>query len=191
MTQVLQNLVINGLRYNRSPAPRVELTTRRGDGHYTIDIRDNGVGIEADYLAEIFKPLVRLHTAAEYPGTRAWPDARAQGRRGAEGDHLVRLPPGPRFGLPHSPARRCRRPEEAAQRRPQLTADRSRSVMDRYVIDTNIRHFERLLASVGAPRQRELIRSLLDAERLKLAGGAARAAETRRAVSGDRLRPRD
>ena len=32
-------------------------------------IADNGVGIESEYLAEIFKPLVRLHNASEYPGT--------------------------------------------------------------------------------------------------------------------------
>jgi signal transduction histidine kinase len=69
MTQVLQNLIMNGLTYNRSAIPRVEVTTRRQAGHYVIDIRDNGVGIEAEYLADIFKPLVRLHTAAEFAGS--------------------------------------------------------------------------------------------------------------------------
>jgi hypothetical protein len=68
MIQVLQNLVVNGLRYNRSPAPRVELSARRDNGHWIIDLRDNGVGIEAAYLTEIFNPLVRLHNAAEFPG---------------------------------------------------------------------------------------------------------------------------
>ena len=69
MTQVLQNLIMNGLTYNRSAIPRVEVTTRRRAGHHVIDIQDNGVGIEAEYLADIFKPLVRLHTAAEFPGS--------------------------------------------------------------------------------------------------------------------------
>jgi signal transduction histidine kinase len=68
MIQVLQNLVVNGLRYNRSPAPRVELSARRDHGHWIISLRDNGVGIEAAYLTEIFNPLVRLHNAAEFPG---------------------------------------------------------------------------------------------------------------------------
>jgi signal transduction histidine kinase len=68
MIQVLQNLVVNGLRYNRSRAPRVELSAVRDDGHWVLDLRDNGVGIEAAYLTEIFNPLVRLHNAAEYPG---------------------------------------------------------------------------------------------------------------------------
>jgi signal transduction histidine kinase len=68
MIQVVQNLVINGLRYNRSPAPRVGLSVRRDNGHWVIDLRDNGVGIEAAYLSDIFNPLVRLHNAAEFPG---------------------------------------------------------------------------------------------------------------------------
>jgi hypothetical protein len=69
MTQVLQNLVMNGLRYNKSPAPRVEMTARKEEGHWIIDVSDNGVGIEAAYLTEIFKPLMRLHNASEYPGS--------------------------------------------------------------------------------------------------------------------------
>jgi signal transduction histidine kinase len=68
MTQVLQNLVINGLRYNRSRSPRVKLTARREGEEWVLDIADNGVGIEAAYLSEIFKPLFRLHSASEYPG---------------------------------------------------------------------------------------------------------------------------
>jgi signal transduction histidine kinase len=69
MTQVVQNLVMNGLRYNRSSAPRVELTMQRDGEHCVIKISDNGIGIAAEYLAEIFKPLVRLHNASEFPGS--------------------------------------------------------------------------------------------------------------------------
>jgi light-regulated signal transduction histidine kinase (bacteriophytochrome) len=69
MTQVLQNLVMNGLQYNRSAAPRVEVTVERGPDDWVIDVTDNGLGIEPQYLAEIFKPLIRLHTAAEYAGS--------------------------------------------------------------------------------------------------------------------------
>lgn len=69
MTQVLQNLVVNGLQYNRSPDPRVELTIKRQADHWDLEITDNGIGIEAEYLTEIFKPLVRLHTASQFPGS--------------------------------------------------------------------------------------------------------------------------
>jgi light-regulated signal transduction histidine kinase (bacteriophytochrome) len=69
LSQVLQNLVMNGLTYNKNPAPRVEISSHRSGGQWIIEVKDNGIGIEAEYLAEIFKPLVRLHTASEYAGT--------------------------------------------------------------------------------------------------------------------------
>lgn len=69
MIQVLQNLIINGLMYNQSPTPRVEVRTRSAAEYCHIEIEDNGLGIEAEYLAEIFKPLFRLHTASQYAGT--------------------------------------------------------------------------------------------------------------------------
>jgi signal transduction histidine kinase len=70
MTQVLQNLVFNGLLYNRSPTPRVELKVRRSDDDdWLLSVSDNGLGIEASRLDEIFNPLVRLHNASEYAGS--------------------------------------------------------------------------------------------------------------------------
>ena len=69
MIQVLQNLIVNGLRYNKSPVPRVEVVVRREAETYVLEVRDNGVGIAAEYLSEIFKPLIRLHNHKEYPGS--------------------------------------------------------------------------------------------------------------------------
>jgi signal transduction histidine kinase len=69
LIQILENLVINGLKYNRSAAPRVEVTSMRQGEHWVIEVRDNGIGIEPEYLAEIFNPLVRLHTSAQYSGS--------------------------------------------------------------------------------------------------------------------------
>jgi signal transduction histidine kinase len=69
MIQVLQNLIVNGLRYNKSRPPRVEVVVRREAESHVIEVRDNGVGIEAEYLSEIFKPLIRLHNHKEYPGS--------------------------------------------------------------------------------------------------------------------------
>ncbi len=69
MIQVIQNLVTNGLTYNRSDSPRIEVTYQRRDGNFVIEIKDNGIGIEAEYILEIFKPLVRLHTSAAYAGS--------------------------------------------------------------------------------------------------------------------------
>lgn len=70
LAQVLQNLVINGLRYNRSPTPQVTLTVESlRNGTRRLRVRDNGIGIEESYIEKIFKPLVRLHAETEFPGT--------------------------------------------------------------------------------------------------------------------------
>jgi signal transduction histidine kinase len=61
--------VFNGLHYNQSRCPRVELAITVRDEAWVLEVRDNGVGIAAEYLAEIFKPLVRLHNASEYAGS--------------------------------------------------------------------------------------------------------------------------
>jgi signal transduction histidine kinase len=69
MIQVLQNLIVNGLRYNRSSIPRVDVDVRSEGEDCVIDVRDNGIGIAPEFLAEIFKPLIRLHSHKEYPGS--------------------------------------------------------------------------------------------------------------------------
>ncbi|MDB5470528.1 MAG: Phytochrome, two-component sensor histidine kinase [Caulobacter sp.] len=69
LIQILENLVINGLTYNRSAVPRVEVAARPSGEDWIVEVRDNGIGVDAEYLAEIFNPLVRLHTSAEYAGS--------------------------------------------------------------------------------------------------------------------------
>jgi signal transduction histidine kinase len=69
MTQVLQNLFMNGLQYNRSLVPRVEVSFQRDGEQLIIAVSDNGLGIEPEYLSSIFKPLVRLHAGSEFPGS--------------------------------------------------------------------------------------------------------------------------
>jgi len=69
MVQVLQNLAVNGLMYNRSSVPRVEVTVVADAVACTIDVTDNGIGIDEAYLTDIFKPLTRLHTASEFAGS--------------------------------------------------------------------------------------------------------------------------
>jgi signal transduction histidine kinase len=68
MIQILQNLVLNGLIYNEDASPRVDVSFQRDGDTWELQVRDNGIGIEAEYLAEIFKPLVRLNTATVQAG---------------------------------------------------------------------------------------------------------------------------
>ena len=75
--QLLSNLIGNGLKYNRSECPRVEIEwvsappDKAEAGFITIAVRDNGIGIEPKFHARIFELFRRLHTRDEYEGTGA------------------------------------------------------------------------------------------------------------------------
>jgi signal transduction histidine kinase len=82
--QLLANLIANGLRYNQSQEPRVEigvadstkgrheadLESSRFNGT-TIYVKDNGIGVEPQFHETIFQLFRRLHTQEEYEGTGA------------------------------------------------------------------------------------------------------------------------
>jgi PAS domain S-box-containing protein len=74
ITQLLTNLVANGLKYNQHPAPRVVIGTATNgadSGQVTIFVRDNGIGIDPAFHQQIFGIFRRLHQANEYEGTGA------------------------------------------------------------------------------------------------------------------------
>jgi signal transduction histidine kinase len=94
MTQALQNLIMNGLQYNRSPAPRIDVSFHRDGEHQIIAVRDNGLGIEPEYLTSIFKPLVRLHTSSEFPGSGLGLTLARKAVRAQQGDLWCESTPG-------------------------------------------------------------------------------------------------
>jgi len=69
LSQLLQNLISNDLKYHSVVAPRVQVTADRNDSGWTIAVRDNGIGIESRHHERIFEIFVRLHTQDKYPGT--------------------------------------------------------------------------------------------------------------------------
>jgi len=64
----MQNIIINGIKYNQSKCPNIVITLTEDQGEGIITIQDNGIGIEDQYLDYIFQPLARLHGKAEYEG---------------------------------------------------------------------------------------------------------------------------
>jgi PAS domain S-box-containing protein len=68
--QIFQNLLLNAVKFNRSPHKQVWLRWHPlGDSHYQISVRDNGIGIDPRYHDRIFRMFQRLHPANEFEGT--------------------------------------------------------------------------------------------------------------------------
>lgn len=69
ITQLFQNLLSNAMKYRDPARPlEVSISSTRADGEWLISLADNGLGIDARYLDEIFAPFKRLH-GREIPGT--------------------------------------------------------------------------------------------------------------------------
>ncbi|MEJ2167461.1 MAG: ATP-binding protein, partial [Desulfobacterales bacterium] len=70
LKQILQNLIANGLKFNRRNPKRIAIGWQKaGNGHIEIFVRDNGIGIAPEYSEQIFQIFRRLHTSREYEGT--------------------------------------------------------------------------------------------------------------------------
>ena len=81
--QLLANLISNGIKYNKSPDPWVEIKgdvgvvpdtpdaegSPRPETDVTIAVTDNGIGIDPQFYTTIFQLFRRLHTRDEYDGT--------------------------------------------------------------------------------------------------------------------------
>ena len=67
--QILQNLIVNGFKYNGSSRPRIVMSTTSDGPTCNIAVSDNGIGIGLEYIEQVFQPLARLHTSTEYSGT--------------------------------------------------------------------------------------------------------------------------
>ncbi len=67
--QLLLNLVNNGLKFNHSEHPLVEVTAQQAGHEWKIEVSDNGIGIDEQYQQQIFNIFERLHGNSEYPGT--------------------------------------------------------------------------------------------------------------------------
>ena len=60
IAMVLVNLIENAIKYSKEP--HVILTTASENGHYSISVKDNGIGIERRYIKLLFKKFFRVPT---------------------------------------------------------------------------------------------------------------------------------
>lgn len=69
LLQLLQNLVANGIKFNRAARPRVEITGATTPFGWRIEVADNGIGIAEEHRIQVFEPFARLHGEGEFPGS--------------------------------------------------------------------------------------------------------------------------
>ncbi len=67
--QLMQNLIVNGLKFQPGPEPRVHISARRIDSGWEFSVRDWGIGISLEHQERIFQIFQRLHSPEEYSGT--------------------------------------------------------------------------------------------------------------------------
>jgi len=68
LVQLFQNLISNGLKYNKSERPKVTIECNASD-ESIISVTDNGLGIPQMHFETIFKPLRRLWSPQEFEGS--------------------------------------------------------------------------------------------------------------------------
>ncbi|MCU4741721.1 sensor histidine kinase [Natronoglomus mannanivorans] len=69
LQQLFQNLVSNAIDYNGDEPPRIHVSATREGEEWTISVRDEGIGIDADDADRIFGIFQRLHSVEEQPGS--------------------------------------------------------------------------------------------------------------------------
>jgi light-regulated signal transduction histidine kinase (bacteriophytochrome) len=68
--EVLRNLITNGVKFNESPQPLIEVGFQAGEVN-RLYVRDNGIGIPSEHHEHVFAMFHRLHARHKYPGTGA------------------------------------------------------------------------------------------------------------------------
>jgi len=69
MSQLLQNLIGNAIKFRGAAAPHVHIAASEGADEWVLTVKDNGIGIAPEYFDRIFVIFQRLHMPADYPGT--------------------------------------------------------------------------------------------------------------------------
>jgi signal transduction histidine kinase len=69
LRQLLQNLIANALKFTRDADPVVSVACGETADAWVLSVTDNGIGIAAEHLKNIFQPFQRLHTRNDYDGS--------------------------------------------------------------------------------------------------------------------------
>jgi light-regulated signal transduction histidine kinase (bacteriophytochrome) len=68
VSQVFQNLIGNAIKFRRDEPPQLHVSSVKNQDEWVFSVKDNGIGIESQYLERIFVIFRRLHKRSEYAG---------------------------------------------------------------------------------------------------------------------------
>lgn len=66
---VFYNLISNGIKFNESKNPIIDIDYTKINNYWIFTIKDNGIGIPQESIDEIFKAFIRLHNSDQYEGS--------------------------------------------------------------------------------------------------------------------------
>jgi len=67
--QLYQNLISNAIKFRGEEKPSVHVSAEQKKNDWVFSVSDNGIGIESEYVDNIFTIFKRLHGNSKYPGT--------------------------------------------------------------------------------------------------------------------------
>ncbi len=69
LTRVIQNLIMNALKYNDKKHPFIHITAKEQSKFWKFCVQDNGIGVDPAHYKKIFELFGRAHPHSQYEGT--------------------------------------------------------------------------------------------------------------------------
>ncbi|MDA0205482.1 MAG: ATP-binding protein [Acidobacteria bacterium] len=69
LRQLLQNLIANALKFRGEADPVVSVVCGEKPDAWVLSVTDNGIGIAAEHVRNIFQPFQRLHSRNDFDGS--------------------------------------------------------------------------------------------------------------------------
>ncbi len=69
IVSLFQNLISNSLRFHGPEKPTITIDFSENNDNWMFKVKDEGIGIEKEFLDRIFVVFQRLHSRSDYPGT--------------------------------------------------------------------------------------------------------------------------
>ncbi|MDA0346809.1 MAG: PAS domain-containing protein [Verrucomicrobia bacterium] len=69
LIQLFVQLISNGLKFNTSQHPNIDISVEQRNETWVFEVKDNGIGIESSESERVFQIFHRTHSHKNYPGT--------------------------------------------------------------------------------------------------------------------------